>query len=269
MSYKYLLTILFSAVFFAALSHDPKGPDREQPELTVMSYNIHHGRGLDGVVDLERIAKVIVESGADIVALQEVDVDVERSGRLDIAAELARLTGLEHFVFGKNLDHEGGHYGVAVISGYPITDHQNLQFEKMGNEQRSIQVMQMDVKGFPLLMMNTHLAHRRVDEPERLHYMQAAKDEIIPRYPEARGVVFAGDFNDVPESATHKAVKEFMKDVWEVAGDGSEGYTIPPDNPSRRIDYIFYDGELDPVEVYVPFSRASDHLPVVATFRLK
>src|SRR5690625_7572648 len=122
-----------------------------------MSYNIHHGRGLDDVVDLERIAEVIVESGAVIVALQEVDVGVERSGKVDIAAELARLTGLEHYVFGKNLDHEGGHYGVAVISGYPITDHQNLQFEKMGNEQRSIQVMKMNVKGFPLLMMKSIL----------------------------------------------------------------------------------------------------------------
>src|SRR5690625_4813904 len=179
-----------------------------------MSYNIHHGRGLDDVVDLERIAEVIVESGAEIEALQEVDVGVERSEKVDIAAELARLTGLEHYVFGKNLDLEGGHYGVAVISGYPITDHQNLQFEKMGNEQRSIQVMKMNVKGFPLLMMNTHLAHRRVDEPERLHFMQAAKDEIIPRYPEVRGFIFAGDFNDVPESATHRAVKGFMKDVW-------------------------------------------------------
>ncbi|HLR89701.1 MAG TPA: endonuclease/exonuclease/phosphatase family protein [Balneolaceae bacterium] len=269
MSYKYLLTILISGIFFAALSHDPKGPDGEQPELTVMSYNIHHGRGLDDVVDLERIAEVIVESGAEIVALQEVDVGVERSGKVDIAAELARLTGLEHYVFGKNLDHEGGHYGVAVISGYPITDHQNLQFEKMGNEQRSIQVMKMNVKGFPLLMMNTHLAHRRVDEPERLHFMQAAKDEIIPRYPEVRGVIFAGDFNDVPESATHRAVKGFMKDVWEVAGDGTEGYTIPPDNPGRRIDYIFYNGNLEPSEAYVPYSSASDHLPVVATFQLK
>ena len=110
MSYKYLLTILISGIFFAALSQDPKGPDGEQPELTVMSYNIHHGRGLDDVVDLERIAEVIVESGAEIVALQEVDVGVERSGKVDIAAELARLTGLEHYVFGKNLDLEGGHY---------------------------------------------------------------------------------------------------------------------------------------------------------------
>jgi endonuclease/exonuclease/phosphatase family metal-dependent hydrolase len=41
--------------------------------VTVMSFNIHHGQGTDGVLDLERIARVIRASGADIVGLQEVD----------------------------------------------------------------------------------------------------------------------------------------------------------------------------------------------------
>ena len=269
MSFKRLSTILLSlgVLFFSGMHHQDI-PGGDTGRVTVMSYNIQHGKGMDGVVDLERIAGVIIDEGADIVGLQEVDVGVQRSGRQDIAAELSQLTGLEYHVFGKNLDHDGGDYGVAVLSRYPISDYENMQFEQLGNEQRSIQAMQIDVRGFPVLLMNTHLAHRGVDEPERLQYMNAARDEIIPGYTSARAVLFVGDFNDVPGSATHLAVKEYMKDVWEIAGDGGDGFTIPPDNPTRRIDYIFYDGELEPVDARVPHTLSSDHLPVVATFKL-
>lgn len=257
-----LITTLLPASLF------PQGMPQEPETLTVMSYNIHHGRGMDDVVDLERIAEVILGEGADIVGLQEVDVGVRRSHNLDIASELARLTGLEYVVFGKNLDHDGGEYGIAVLSKYPVTSYENMQFKKMGNEQRSIQAMQINLDGFPILLMNTHLAHRREDEAERLHFIEAARDVIIPAYPSARAVLFTGDFNDVPGSATHLALKKYLKDVWELAGAGGEGLTIPPDEPSRRIDYIFFDGDIQPVEARVPRTQASDHLPVVATFRL-
>lgn len=260
--------IIFLALLFNfELSHH-NASDTDRGTLTVMSYNIQHGRGMDNVVDLDRIAGVIIDEGADIVGLQEVDVGVQRSDGLDIASELARLTGLEHYVFGKNLDHDGGDYGIAVLSKYPISDYENMHFEQLGNELRSIQAMKVDVGGFPVLLMNTHLAHRREDEPERLQYMEAARSDIIPRYPAAKAILFTGDFNDVPGSATHLAVKEYMHDVWEIAGDGGEGFTIPPDNPNRRIDYIFYDGDIEPIEARVPITQASDHLPVVAAFKL-
>lgn len=269
MIFNYLsTTFLALAALTVTVLSEPQVTSPDSNRLTVMSYNIHHGKGMDGEVDLERIADVIVAAEADIVGLQEVDIGVPRSGQQDIAAELARLTGLEYYEFGKNLDYNGGDYGVAVLSRYPISDHKNMHFEQLGNEQRSIQAAQIDVNGFPILLMNTHLAHRPVDEPERLQYMKAARDVVIPEYESVRATLFVGDFNDVPESDTHLAVKKFMNDIWEVAGDGSEGNTIPPNNPNRRIDYIFYDGDIEPVDAHVPVGMASDHLPVVATFEL-
>src|SRR5688500_8746717 len=41
--------------------------------LTVMTYNIHHAEGLDGKLDVPRIAEVIAAQKADIVGLQEID----------------------------------------------------------------------------------------------------------------------------------------------------------------------------------------------------
>ncbi|MFN9083801.1 MAG: endonuclease/exonuclease/phosphatase family protein, partial [Acidobacteriota bacterium] len=73
------------------------------PEVRVLTYNIHHGEGIDGRFDLQRIARVIQNSHADIVALQEVDQRTNRIRRADTLAELARMTGLQP-LFGKSMN---------------------------------------------------------------------------------------------------------------------------------------------------------------------
>src|SRR3954447_16208752 len=73
-----------------SLSHE----QREAVTFRAMTYNIHHGEGLDRKIDLVRIAELIKRERADIVALQEVDKGVERTGRRDLPQELASLTGM-------------------------------------------------------------------------------------------------------------------------------------------------------------------------------
>ena len=93
MKFLLLIVILFS----------PAGiirAEENSSSLKVLCWNIHHGRGADGNVNLERIAAVIREHAPDIVMLQEVDKNCKRTGRIDQPAELARLTGMKQ-VFGK------------------------------------------------------------------------------------------------------------------------------------------------------------------------
>ena len=71
--------------------------------LRIMTYNIHHCEGVDGKLDVERIAGVIRKQECDLVALQEVDRNTTRSQRVDQLAELGRLTGLQPY-FGKAID---------------------------------------------------------------------------------------------------------------------------------------------------------------------
>ena len=87
-------------------------------ELTVATFNIHHGEGRDGVVDLERTAEVIRSLDADLVALQEVDKDLSRSGNVDQAAEIAARTGMEVSFFPALLV-EQGEYGLALATKGP------------------------------------------------------------------------------------------------------------------------------------------------------
>ena len=81
--------------------------------MKVMTYNIHHGEGTDGVIDLPRIAGVIRAVNPQIVLLQDVDRGTRRAGEVDQAEELAKLLGWHH-VFGEAMPLEGGSYGEAV-----------------------------------------------------------------------------------------------------------------------------------------------------------
>src|SRR4051812_30025640 len=83
-------------------------------EIRVVTYNIHHGEGMDKKFGLERIAKVVMAVKPDIVALQEVDQGTKRASGVDQPAEFARLMRME-VVFGRNIPFDGGGYGTAGI----------------------------------------------------------------------------------------------------------------------------------------------------------
>ena len=100
------------------------GPPRAPVTVRVLSYNIQHGMGADGRIDLPRLAAVMKATNPDIIALQEVDQATERSGGVKQLDELARLLGM-HAEFGKAIDYLGGAYGVGILSRWPISDPDN------------------------------------------------------------------------------------------------------------------------------------------------
>jgi endonuclease/exonuclease/phosphatase family metal-dependent hydrolase len=234
--------------------------------LRVFCYNIHHGEGLDGRVDLERIARLITDQRADLVALQEVERGTTRTGGRDLAAELGRLTGLTpHFV--QNIPYQGGAYGIAVLSRFPIKRTAHTLLRKVGDgEQRGVQHVVVEVQGRELLFLNTHLDHRR-DPAER---DQSAEE--LRRIVAAAGatpVILCGDFNATPDSTAIRRLREFLTDTWSVVGQGP-GHTVPVRKPTRRIDYIWVSSPaLVPRKMEVLLSEASDHLPIVAEIQLR
>lgn len=234
---------------------------RSNIPLTIMTYNIHHGRGLDGEIDLDRIAGVIRKSQADIVALQEVDIHTKRSGNIDIVKVLSEKTGLKYTAFGQNLEFEGGQYGNAILSKYPVKHIKNHHFDNISGEQRGVLSTIIDINNRDILFLNTHLDHTENDDSERVLYAEKIRDHIIPLY-KNQTVILAGDFNDIPGSRMVQIVQSYLNDSWVQAGKG-DGFTIPANIPEKRIDYIFYSGDLKPVTANVVQSNASDHLPLV------
>src|SRR5688572_24043854 len=87
--------------------------------VRVLVYNIHAGKDASRIDNLERVAALIAERKADIALLQEVDRNTTRSGNVDQLAELQRRTGMNG-AYGKALDFQGGEYGIAVLSRWPL-----------------------------------------------------------------------------------------------------------------------------------------------------
>lgn len=237
----------------------------QSPKLMrVMTYNIHHGEGVDGRLDLERIAAVITNAAPDLVALQEVDNQTRRTGGVDQAAELGRLTGM-HAVFGKALDYQGGGYGLAVLSRWPVSYHEThpLPSPEPG-EPRALLATKIEAgeTGPVIWFASTHLDHR--SETNRL--AQARRIDQILSDKGTEPVLLGGDFNARPESP----VMEVFTQYWLDASALDPQPTIPSRNPRRRIDYILY----RPPTKWKPISTrvihapaASDHLPVMTVLK--
>jgi endonuclease/exonuclease/phosphatase family metal-dependent hydrolase len=232
-----------------------------------MSYNIHHGEGQDNKIDLLRIAELIKREGAQVVALQEVDRGVERTARRDFPAELAELTGMT-CVFSNNFHFQGGEYGNAVLTKFPVVRATNTLFRMLRpGEQRGLLQVVLQVQQQELVFMGTHIDHRQEDS-ERL--LNAAEIQGIIKLYGRRPIILCGDFNDVPASRTHTKLKEVFNDTWELIGQG-DGFTFPSNGPRKRIDYIWFSkgSALDPRKIWVPVSEASDHLPLAAEFQFR
>ncbi|QDS89070.1 Endonuclease/Exonuclease/phosphatase family protein [Rosistilla ulvae] len=206
----------------------------EPLRLRVLSYNIHHGAGVDSKLDLQRIADVILSVEPDMVALQEVDKNVKRSGDVDQPAELARLTKM-NVVFGANIDLQGGHYGNAILSRFPIIRHENHRLPNIDDgEQRGMIEAEIALpkSNQPLLLLATHLDHRP-DQRERLASAKFINERLAghPQLP----ALLAGDMNARPDSET---LRQF-KTKWTSANEKPMA-TYPVNPPTIQIDFILH-----------------------------
>jgi endonuclease/exonuclease/phosphatase family metal-dependent hydrolase len=245
---------------------------RKRVYLRLMSYNIHVGVGMDKKQDLKRIAEVIKGYGCDLVGLQEVDRGVRRTGRVDEIKELARLTGMD-YAFAHNLDYQGGQYGVAVLSRFPILaiDHRRYANTRE-RERRGFIRVEVEVKGRRLHFVTTHLDYQYADGRlfETRQLLKALEEVSGP-------LIVTGDFNEDPWGGVYKLMQEArFADGWRRSrGPSAEfpgnGATYPADKPTKRIDYIFYRGlgedrppaEDEDASEAVPDTLASDHRPIV------
>jgi endonuclease/exonuclease/phosphatase family metal-dependent hydrolase len=162
--------------------------------VRVLTYNIHHGEGRDGRLDLVRTADVIRSANPDLVALQEVDRGTTRTERIDELAELARLLGM-HAQFGKAMDYAGGEYGVAILSRWPIASADNQPLPHPGeHEPRTALTVRVRLgeDGPWVRFTSTHLDETREQEPRIEQARRLA--EVLTGHPDGLGIV-AGDFN--------------------------------------------------------------------------
>ena len=112
---------LISIVLFGTASIFLGGAASPGPRLRVLTYNIHHGEGRDGLFDYDRLGRIIAGVRPDVVALQEVDRGTTRADRQEQVEILGEITGMDS-VFGRAMYYQEGEYGGAILARYPLQD---------------------------------------------------------------------------------------------------------------------------------------------------
>jgi len=233
------------------------------------TFNIQYGRGIDGRVDLQRIAETITSHHLDVVFLNEVDKRWQRSGWQDQTKMLKQLTQMPHTTFAPALQLAFGAsaYGNAILSQWPWADYDIVSLPRHGlNEPRNMVIVRFPLAdGSKLLtLVGTHLSTHTAERRSQLQFIEESlsmRDDPI--------MIF-GDFNAGP---AHEDIRRLIKagwiDIWSEYGDG-DGYTFPSNAPAHRIDYILASPQaargIRRIEVIQ--TEVSDHFPVIIEYDL-
>src|ERR1700712_2919252 len=248
--------------------------------MRVATFNILHGRTVGGGVDLDRLRASVPALDADVLALQEVDVEQERSGRADLTAVAAEAMGAVAHRFvaaisgtpgatwmaatGEELPGTAG-YGIALLSRYPVVSWQVLQLPRVpfrfpmyapgsrrvtvvDEEPRTAVIALLQTPWGQVTFANTHLSF--VPGWNRRQLRRLVDD--LKGFPGPR--MLAGDLNLRPSAVARSTG---MRSLGRAA-------TFPAGSPRRQIDHIVTDdSRLRVRRCEAPLMPISDHRPLV------
>ena len=120
--------------------------------LKVMSFNIHHANPPaeeeSGKIDIDGVVNAIKRVKPDVVALQEVDVNTNRSGKINEAILIAQKLEMQVF-FAKAIDYDGGEYGLAILSKWGMTDHEIKPLSFLADTKAEPRILQTVILNLP------------------------------------------------------------------------------------------------------------------------
>lgn len=239
------------------------GQDGEPIRLRVATYNIKHGEGNDGRVDLDRTARRLTALQADVIGLQEVDLGAKRSGRVDQPARLGEGLEMES-AFGAFMDFQGGQYGLAILSRYPIEAREVIRLPD-GNEPRVALACRLKLPGDRrIVVVNIHLDWVRDDG------FRFAQAEKVAAYLESldHPWILLGDFNDRLGSRT---LERLSRNTLPANKPEQDRHTFSSTDPRQEIDFLFAaprDRWRCRFAEVVDDPITSDHRPVLAEWEL-
>jgi endonuclease/exonuclease/phosphatase family metal-dependent hydrolase len=251
--------------------------------LRVVNWNIDRGQQLERVIDF------LAGANADILILQEVDLNARRTHHLNIAEEIARSLQM-NYVFGREFQElvqgskiDPAYQGQAICSKWPISAPRLIRFSRQSNFWKPhwfVPLMQpfqerlggrialitdVNVAGSKVTIYNLHLESKG-DDDLRLAQMQEVLSDAASQDPQ-RPLIVAGDFN--LDASKGSAASAFASAAFQDAMMPSRTPTRPSRHllePGRRIDWAFIRGPMRAASGKVQNQvRASDHYPISFT----
>jgi endonuclease/exonuclease/phosphatase family metal-dependent hydrolase len=225
-------------------------------ELTVVTYNIRYGKGIDGTVNLSRSIDTLKELNADIISLQEVERFSFRSNFLDQVQHVANELNMDVLYY-PSLSYPGFYYGNVILSRFPMIKTEVLPLLSKG-ENRSVIIAKVVVPQWDeVYVINTHLGLHKEERLEGIMIINEWLGKI------EKPILLTGDLNSTPKMGEYAHWSDYIKK----SNEGIQLKTFY--NTDWQIDYIFHSPHFSVAGVKVFESNASDHFPVVAVFRMQ
>jgi endonuclease/exonuclease/phosphatase family metal-dependent hydrolase len=234
-------------------------------DIRIATYNVHRCRGMDRRTSPQRIAEVLREIDADVIALQEVigsgpagaGQAEEIGAALGMGWVMTPVRQLRRHLFGN-----------VILSRFPIADHSQYDLSWRTCEPRACQRADLDLEhGRVLHVYNVHLGtavlERRYQAPRLASYVHDRR---------VRGPkVILGDFNEWMRGLATRTLSSLFESI-DIQAHLKRRRTYPGLFPMVHLDHIYYEGEVEVSSVELPRHRkaliASDHLPLVANLRI-
>jgi endonuclease/exonuclease/phosphatase family metal-dependent hydrolase len=234
------------------------------PSIRIVTYNIHRCQGMDRRTRPQRIAEVLTDIEADIVALQEVLGPGPNGGGQ--AETIGAALGMG-WVMAAARHLRGHQFGNVVLSRFPITNHLQHNLSWKTCEPRCLQRVDINVHGQMLHLYNVHLGTALL---ERRYQAERLAGIVSDKHVGGAKLV-VGDFNEWTRGLTTELLSSRLRSV-DLRDYLKRRFTYPGLFPILHLDHIYYAGHLEITNIELPRTRrslvASDHLPLVADIRI-
>jgi endonuclease/exonuclease/phosphatase family metal-dependent hydrolase len=235
-----------------------------QQPIRIVTYNVHRCIGMDRRRRPERVAAVLRDIGADVIALQEV-LGAGPNGGSQIE-EIGAALGMG-WVMAPARHLRGHQFGNVVLSHFPIVHHTQHDLSWKTCEPRCVQRVDVQIDGRVLHVYNVHLGTAIL---ERRHQAERLAAIVADRHV-GGAKVLVGDFNEWMRGLATRLLSSKLKSV-DLTEFLKRRRTYPGLFPILHLDHIYYAGHVEIVGIALPRTRlslvASDHLPLVADVRL-
>jgi endonuclease/exonuclease/phosphatase family metal-dependent hydrolase len=227
--------------------------------LEVLTWNIHHAKGIDGVMDPKRLAKRIAEETPDVIFLQEVDHDTKRSQQVKQSEVIANSLAYHH-CFIPAIPFQGGGYGQAILSKTPLINPRHVVLSTEGEARIAI-IAETIIAKQTITLVGIHLdagsATRRLSEINAL----------LPHLAKITNpIILGGDWNQAPDKTLTAALADSGLKLAPITG---EAWTFPANAPHEALDHFWLRGLSAEKSSVVPTGKLSDHLVVRLTVGLE
>ena len=242
-----------------------------------MSFNMEHGLDYiaykrlpadskEDLIDLSLTENAIRQCGAAVVGLNEVRGQGESPLYRNQAEILAARLGMHAYFAPAIRFPNGGPYGNALLSKYPILKAERILIEDPPvrdedtyYETRCLLKAELDLAGG----LTVYVCHFGLAKAEAKSAVRTLLEQLDQQ---TRPCVFMGDLNLTPDS-------EILAPIYERLQDTAAVFTHPQlscnsDHPTRKIDYIFASRDIQVLAAEIPAIIASDHRPHTALLQI-